>query len=89
VSTLDLLGPGLTLLTGPRGSAWHACVAEVATPLPLVVHSVDAAAAAAFDIGACGAVLVRPDGQLAGRWQSTVDLRSAVEAARGATALVG
>jgi putative polyketide hydroxylase len=29
VSTLDLLGPGLTLLTGPRGDKWKAGAAAV------------------------------------------------------------
>src|SRR5918992_694276 len=40
-STLDLLGPGLTLLTGPGGSAWTAAAADLATPFPLTVHTLD------------------------------------------------
>ncbi len=84
-STLDLLGPGLTLLTGPRGACWHDFAAGLVTPLPLTVQGVDAVAAAAFDIGTGGAVLVRPDGHVTRRWSSTVDtsdeLREGVDAA--------
>jgi len=79
LSTLDLIGPGLTLLTGPQGSRWHDLAAGLVTPLPLAVHGVDSVAAAAFDIGAGGAVLVRPDGQLAGRWPSTVESSDALQ----------
>jgi hypothetical protein len=84
MSTLDLLGPGLTLLTGPEGMRWHDIAAGLLAPLPLAVHSVDAEAAAVLDIGAGGAVLVRPDGQATRRWLSTVEsseLRESVEVA--------
>jgi putative polyketide hydroxylase len=73
LSTLDLLGPGLTLLTGPPGTRWHDLAAGLAISMPLTVHGVDTVAVAAFDIGADGAVLVRPDGRLVRRWPSTVE----------------
>jgi putative polyketide hydroxylase len=84
VSTLDLLGPGLTLLTGPRGARWHDLAAGLVTPLPLAVHGVDAAAAAAFGIGADGAVLVRPDGQVTRCWPATAESGDELCAAVGA-----
>jgi putative polyketide hydroxylase len=81
MSTLDLLGPGLTLLTGPHGPTRH----HLAAPLPLAVHTVDTAAAAAFEIGTGGAVLVRPDGQITRRWPAapctTEELRDGIHAA--------
>jgi putative polyketide hydroxylase len=69
-STLDLLGPGLTLLTGPHGSAWHRTATHLGGAVPVEVHGVDNAAAGALGIGSEGAVLVRPDGQAVDRWLS-------------------
>jgi 2-polyprenyl-6-methoxyphenol hydroxylase-like FAD-dependent oxidoreductase len=68
VSTLDLLGPGLTLFTGPAAAAWRAAGAAVDTAAPLAVQPLDRAAAAAVGTGARGAALVRPDGQVVARW---------------------
>jgi hypothetical protein len=67
-STLDLVGPGLTLLTGPDAGAWTAAVATLDTPFPLTVHSLDPAAAAALEVDPDGAVLVRPDAWVVARW---------------------
>ena len=41
-STLDLLGPGLTLLTGPAAPAW---AGDHANPFPLEVHTLDSGTA--------------------------------------------
>jgi len=68
VSTLDLLGPGLTLFTGPDVAAWEAAAATEDAPAPLAVQPLDGAAAAAVGTGGQGAALVRPDGQVAARW---------------------
>jgi putative polyketide hydroxylase len=76
VSTLDLIGPGRTLLVGPDNDQPDAALAALANPhdahlrvgAPVEVHRVDAAAASAFGIGPAGAVLVRPDGQVTSRW---------------------
>ena len=63
VSTLDLLGEGLTLLTGPhaaRGRAWAAARGEAA---PITSHVLDQATARGLGIDPDGAILLRPDGQ--------------------------
>jgi len=61
LSTLDLLGDGLTLLTGPdelgRGFA-----PPLEASAPLTVQALDARTAGALDIPPRGALLVRPDG---------------------------
>jgi putative polyketide hydroxylase len=67
-STLDLVGPGRTLLAGPDGAGWRS--ADVGAGAPVEFRVVDAAAAEAFGIGRDGAVLVRPDGQVTARWPS-------------------
>ncbi|MGH3938674.1 MAG: FAD-dependent monooxygenase [Pseudonocardiaceae bacterium] len=68
VSTLDLLGPGLTLLTDRSGQAWHAAADAVCSPVPLVRHALDAVTAAAVGIEPGAALLVRPDAHIAARW---------------------
>jgi putative polyketide hydroxylase len=80
VSTLDLIGPGHTLLIGPGGDSRPAALTALTDlcdpswragadgPAPVEVHTVDARAAEAFGIGPTGAVLVRPDGQVTARW---------------------
>jgi putative polyketide hydroxylase len=67
-STLDLLGPGLTLLTGPSGAAWTAAAATLDPPFPLEAHPLDPGAAITVGIGPAGAVLVRPDAQVVTCW---------------------
>ncbi|MEU7897345.1 FAD-dependent monooxygenase [Nonomuraea sp. NPDC049152] len=64
ISTLDLVGTGFTLLTGPDGGLWREAAPH---DVPLVVHTGDADIAAAYDIEADGAVLVRPDDHVAWR----------------------
>jgi len=66
VSTIDLVGNGFVLLAGAKGAAWQATAAG---KLPVKSHVIaDADFGAAYDIGADGAVLVRPDGYVA--WRS-------------------
>ena len=57
-STLDLLGRGLTLFTGPDRSDSDRSVA----PTPLTVRRLPAMTARALGIGPRGSLLVRPDG---------------------------
>jgi 2-polyprenyl-6-methoxyphenol hydroxylase-like FAD-dependent oxidoreductase len=65
VSTLDLLGRGLTLFTGPD------VVASEAQPPggpPITVRRLDAVSARSIGLRADGALLVRPDGTPARLW---------------------
>jgi putative polyketide hydroxylase len=68
VSTVDLVGDGLTLLTGPEGGRWTAAGALRTAPIPLTVHVLDRATAAALGLEPGGALLVRPDGREIRRW---------------------
>ncbi|HEX3812861.1 MAG TPA: FAD-dependent monooxygenase [Mycobacteriales bacterium] len=65
ISTLDLLGPGLTLFTGP---GWAGAVNGVDVRPPVTRHSLDAAATSALQLEPAGAVLVGPDAQPLARW---------------------
>jgi putative polyketide hydroxylase len=69
-STLDLLGPGLTLLIGPGpgAGAWTATALD--TSFPLTAHTLDPATASALAIDPDGAILARPDAQVNAHWPS-------------------
>jgi putative polyketide hydroxylase len=84
ISTIDLFGPRFVLLTGPRGHAWREAARAVTSPSfpPLVAYTIggdgelsdsDGTWQAAYEVEADGAVLVRPDGQVAWRSRSGVD----------------
>jgi putative polyketide hydroxylase len=68
VSTLDLLGDGLTLLAGPGEPRWKGAKAHHPGPVPVKVHVLDTGTADALQLEPGGAMLVRPDGREAGRW---------------------
>jgi hypothetical protein len=72
LSTLDLLGPGLTILTGPDPATWRGASFTGAS-LPIDVHAVDDVAARVLGVRRDGAILVRPDGQPVGWFPTAVD----------------
>jgi putative polyketide hydroxylase len=80
LSTLDLLGPGWTLFTGPSAEAWQAAASGRA--VPLAVRALDAMAARAIGVRGDGALLARPDGVAVAVWPSAAgatDLRRALQ----------
>jgi 2-polyprenyl-6-methoxyphenol hydroxylase-like FAD-dependent oxidoreductase len=68
VSTLDLVGDGLTLLAGPGEPRWNSVTAHHYGCVPVKVHTLDAGTADALHLERGGAMLVRPDGRETGRW---------------------
>jgi 2-polyprenyl-6-methoxyphenol hydroxylase-like FAD-dependent oxidoreductase len=101
ISTIDLFGPHFVLLTGPRGRAWRDAVPGLSTSSrpPLVAFAIGDGGELADPGGAWqetygvdedGAVLVRPDGQVAWRCRSAASdpamvLQSTLDAVLGWT----
>jgi 2-polyprenyl-6-methoxyphenol hydroxylase-like FAD-dependent oxidoreductase len=61
-SSLDLLGPGLTLFTGPDGGHGSGSPAPAGVSAPIKRRRLDAVAARAIGVPAGGGLFVRPDG---------------------------
>jgi len=99
VSTLDLLGPGLTVFTGPDDEPWRAAApaasACVGVDVRVLVvgrhglHDPDEELAAAYGLGSDGAVLVRPDGYVAWRARSASGVDAVQELRTGIAAALG
>jgi hypothetical protein len=68
VSTLDLLGEGLTLLTDRSEPAWAQATSALNVYAPVILHALDETVARGIGIQAGGAVFLRPDGQQLGMW---------------------
>jgi tetracenomycin A2 monooxygenase-dioxygenase len=70
ISTIDLIGPDLTLLTAPAGRPWRDAAASATRHFgsPVAQPVVDVPEwPAAYGVEPTGAVLVRPDGHVAWR----------------------
>jgi putative polyketide hydroxylase len=80
-STLDLIGPGLTLFTGPGDADWRQAAERTSGRPPVVVRRLDEMTARAMGIRAGGALLVRPDGVPAGWWTAEAEPAAVLEAA--------
>jgi putative polyketide hydroxylase len=72
VSTLDLLGDGLTLLAGPAEPRWTEAAVSLDTLAPVTTHTVDERTAHSIGIQPAGAILLRPDGQQLLHWPHLV-----------------
>jgi 2-polyprenyl-6-methoxyphenol hydroxylase-like FAD-dependent oxidoreductase len=84
VSTLDILGPGWTLFTGPSRGAWEG--ARSPSAAPLAIRTLDAVTARAIGVRGDGAVLTRPDGVPVAMWPSAAGRRARCVCSRpGAT----
>jgi putative polyketide hydroxylase len=68
ISTIDLVGDGLTLFVGPAGDRWTDAKAMDTEPVPLTVRVLDHETAAALGLRPGGAMLVRPDSREIRRW---------------------
>jgi len=68
VSTLDLLGDGLTLLTGPDESRWATASLTLPFRAPLTVEPLERTTARALGVPPGGCLLLRPDGKRVGLW---------------------
>lgn len=68
VSTLDLIGDGLTLLAGPDCPGQTQMAAIRSTHAPVAVHILDQLTAQELDVPVDGAILVRPDAHRLVRW---------------------
>ena len=81
-STLDLFGPGFTVLTTADGQVWPeaAALAATRTGAPLSVSlRAEPAFAQAYEISGSGAALIRPDGHIAGRFPATAERSAAAD----------
>jgi putative polyketide hydroxylase len=98
LSTLDLFGDGFVLLAGPKADGWFEAAEEVAehSPIRLTAYrigqdsdgpiDVEDRWADAYGVHADGAVLVRPDGFIAGR--ADAEAPNPAQTLRGALTVV-
>ena len=77
-STLDLLGPGLTLFAARGADRWAAAAEVVGTPPPLAVRRLEPLAARALGVAGRGAMLVREDGVPVATWATDADATAAL-----------
>jgi putative polyketide hydroxylase len=68
VSTIDLLGEGLTLLAAPGEPGWMQAAARLNTRAPVTSHTLDDRTSLSIGIAPGGAILLRPDGQQLLNW---------------------
>jgi 2-polyprenyl-6-methoxyphenol hydroxylase-like FAD-dependent oxidoreductase len=80
-STLDLLGPGLTVFCGPGGGRWEHPAGMATDRAPVTLRRLDAVAARALGIRPGGALVVRPDGVAVAAPAAAADMREVPEAA--------
>ena len=86
ISTLDLVGDGLTVFAAPADPRWAGLPAQRASGPPRAVRILDAATAGALGLLAAGALVTRPDGREIQRWANFDD---ATERARWSAITAG
>lgn len=69
-STIDLVGPGLTLFTGSAPSAWVDAAGALEAAVPVTHVGLDELSARALGVVGRGALLVRPDARPVALWGS-------------------
>jgi hypothetical protein len=79
-STIDLVGPGLTLLVGPESHTMHDGPTRPGQA-PVTTEALPHAAARALGLGPAGAVLLRPDGMSVASWSAADVARSDLDQA--------
>jgi hypothetical protein len=91
VSTLDLIGDGLTLLTAPDSPQWHSAATARHHDVPVEAVALPRAVAYALGLLAPGsAMLVRPDAVPITRWWRVGDHpRGVTELDRAVSDLIG
>jgi 2-polyprenyl-6-methoxyphenol hydroxylase-like FAD-dependent oxidoreductase len=84
VSTLDLIGDGLTLFVAANVSTWKEVATALAVPMPISVVPLKPVPARSLGLSSDGGLLVRPDGVPVASWWTSVhaghQLRQAVSA---------
>ncbi|HYK27793.1 MAG TPA: FAD-dependent monooxygenase [Streptosporangiaceae bacterium] len=83
ISTIDLVGSGFTVLTGPSEPQWTNARSHHSRTVPVDVHVLDATAADALGLTPGGAMVLRPDGRETARW-SEYDAKASPAALAGA-----
>ncbi|HWM72143.1 MAG TPA: FAD-dependent monooxygenase [Nocardioides sp.] len=81
LSTLDLLGPGLTLFVDATNRSWADAVNGLWPRVPVSLVALEPVVARSLGVGAYGAVLVRPDGMPVASWSSSQGAASHLAAA--------
>ena len=73
VSTVDLVGDGLTLFTATDDARWSHAAGQTGFAAPVEIVPVGGDVALALRLGSTGAMLVRPDGHEVARWTAVDD----------------
>ena len=81
LSTLDLLGPGLTLFADSSNQSWAEAVDALRSRVPISLVALEPVVARSLGVGAYGAALVRPDGLQVAAWSSSQGASSHLAAA--------
>jgi hypothetical protein len=81
LSTIDLLGPGLTLFTDATNQSWAEALNVLRSRVPISLVALEPVVARSLGIGAHGAALVRPDGMQVAVWSSSQGAASHLAAA--------